>query len=259
MKRILMVLVCIAPLLSAGPTPETERAFARYLSGREAAKDKSVNGRDFLWIDQHSDLAAEAKQGTVIQPLNRQNPLGVADGLVHDWVGTVFIPGVTLEQALAFMQNYDNHKRVFRPEVMDSKTLHHQGDNYRTYLRLRKHKLITVILNSEHDVRYTRLDAKRAASRSFSTRITEIENPDTPQEHEMAPGDDHGFLWNLNSYWRFEERDGGVWLECEAISLTRDIPFGLGPIVKPIIRDLPRESLEKALEATRRELLKAAK
>jgi hypothetical protein len=68
---------------------------------------------------------------------------------------------------------------------------------------------------------------------------------------ELPPGQDHGFLWRLNSYWRFEERDGGVYVECEAISLTRNVPLGLGWLVNPIIRSLPRESLANTLWATR--------
>jgi len=169
---------------------------------------------------------------------------------VHDWIGTVFIPGTTLKQTLAFVQDYGNHKNTYRPEVVDSRLVSHQGNDFHTYLRLRKQKVITVLLNTEHDVKYTLVDAKHAYSRSVSTRIAEVENPGTPAERELAPDDDHGFLWKLNSYWRFEERDGGVWVECEAISLTRDVPFGLGAIVKPIIRDLPAESLEKTLRAT---------
>jgi hypothetical protein len=73
----------------------------------------------------------------------------------------------------------------------------------------------------------------------------------------MPVGNDHGFLWRLDSYWRFEERDGGVYIECEAISLTRDIPTGLAWLIEPIIRQLPQESLVNTLRATRNAVVQA--
>ena len=107
------------------------------------------------------------------------------------------------------------------------------------------------MLNTDHEVRYIPIDGKRWCSKSYSTRIAELESPGEPGERELPPGHDHGFLWRLNSYWRFEERDGGVYVECEAISLTRDIPAGLGWLISPIVRSLPRESLANLLQATR--------
>jgi hypothetical protein len=67
-------------------------------------------------------------------------------------------------------------------------------------------------------------------------------------------------MWALNSYWRFLERDGGVYVECQAVSLSRDIPWPLRllPFVPGIIGDLPKESLEGTLTATRDALLKPA-
>jgi hypothetical protein len=111
-----------------------------------------------------------------------------------------------------------------------------------------------VVLATEHDVQYFRLGRTRAYSRSYSTKIAQLENPGEPGERELPVGNDNGFLWRLYSYWRMEERDGGVYLECQAISLTRGIPAGLGWMIEPIIRDLPKESLIKTLEATRRAL-----
>jgi len=107
------------------------------------------------------------------------------------------------------------------------------------------------VLDSEHEVKYTPLDKTRWRSVSRTTKIAEVDNAGKPNEREMPPGTGEGFLWKLNSYWRFQERDGGTWLECEAISLTRDIPTGLGWLIEPIIRDLPQESLANTLRATR--------
>ena len=100
-------------------------------------------------------------------------------------------------------------------------------------------------------MKYTPVDKTRWRSVSRTTKIAEVEKAGKPDEREKPPGTGEGFLWKLNSYWRFEERDGGVWVECEAISLTRDVPTGLGWIVEPIIRDLPKESLANTLRSTR--------
>jgi hypothetical protein len=180
----------------------------------------------------------------------------VANGLVHDWVGSVFIPGVSVEKTLAMVQDYDHHKDVYRPDVIDSKLISRTGNDYRIYLRLLKKKIITVVLASEHEVKYTPISETRWRSASRTTKIAEVEQAGKADEKEKAPGTGEGFLWRLNSYWRFEERDGGTWVECEAVSLTRDIPTGLGWIVEPIIRELPKESLANTLWLTRAALVK---
>ncbi len=134
--------------------------------------------------------------------------------------------------------------------------LSQQDERYRVFLRLVKKQVITVTLATEHDVQYTQAGPSRWRSSSRTTKIAEIEDAGKPTEREQPAGKGQGFLWKLNSYWRFEEKDGGTWIECEAISLTRDIPTGLGWIVEPIIRNLPKDSLENTLKATRAALVK---
>jgi hypothetical protein len=122
-------------------------------------------------------------------------------------------------------------------------------------MRLLKKKILTVVLDTDHDVRYRSIDAQRWLCRSYTTRIAEVENAGTPKEQVFPPDTGYGFLWRLDSYWRFQGRDGGVYVECRAISLSRDVPLGLGWIVEPIIQKLPRESLVETLNCTRRALL----
>jgi len=151
------------------------------------------------------------------------------------------------------VEDYDNHKNIYRPEIMESRLLSRHDGDFHVFLRILKKQILTVVLNTEHDVRYVRLDRTRWYSKSVTTRIAEVEDPG-PDEHELPPGNDHGFMWRLDSFWKFEERDGGVYLECRAISLTRDVPVGLGWLINPIIRSLPRESLTNTLKATRQAL-----
>jgi hypothetical protein len=237
---------------------ETVAAFDSYIRTTEARiADQASGKRSFLWTDESPQRRDLVRKGQIVaQPWNNRGEVQVPSGLIHDWIGSVFIPGVTLEGVLALVRNYDNHYKLYQPEVIASRTLQHEGNHYKIYLRLLKKKILTVVLNTEHDVNYYPLSANRVHSRSYSTRIAEVENPGERDERELPVGTGHGFLWRLYSYWRFEERDGGVYMECQAVSLTRDIPTGLGWLIEPIIRDLPRESLMRTLEGTRQALRK---
>ena len=233
--------------------PATLQAFDRYIQATEARLDGQVKGRgSFLWVDASPERLKQVRAGEVLaERWAGRDEVKVPSGLIHDWIGAVFIPDATVEKTLAMVQNYDNHKNIYKPEVIDSKLISRNGQDFKIYLRLLKKKVLTVVLNTNHDVRYFPLDAKRWHSRSYSTRIAEVADAGKPGEHEMPVGKDHGFLWRIYSYWRFEERDGGVYVECQAISLTRNVPTGLGWLIEPIIRNLPRESLANTLAATR--------
>jgi hypothetical protein len=111
--------------------------------------------------------------------------------------------------------------------------------------------VITVHYNTEHDVEYRTIDATHASSRSMATKIAELANAGTPTEREKKPGEDRGFLWRLNAYWRYEQVPGGVLIECESISLSRSIPFALRLFVTRAVTGIARESLEKTLRGLR--------
>jgi len=250
-----LMAACLAAGSSAAAElkKETIDAFGGYLRAVEArVAEHTRPGGAFLWSGLSPDRLARVRGGDIAVEASRgKAEREIPGGLIHDWIGGAFIPGATLEATLAFVKNYDNHKNVYKPEVIESRILYHNGDHYKIHLRLMKKKVITAVLNTEHEVRYFPLDARRCHSRSYTTRIAEVEDAGEPGEREMPVGDDHGFLWRLYSYWRFEERDGGVYIECEAISLTRKVPTGLGWLITPIIRELPKESLANTLRQTR--------
>jgi hypothetical protein len=79
-----------------------------------------------------------------------------------------------------------------------------------------------------------------------------VENPGKSDEREKTPGDDGGFLWRMETWWRMEERDGGVYVQSEVVSLTRDIPIVLSWMIKPFVTSIPKETLTATLEATRK-------
>jgi len=241
---------------SAKPTQlksHTLEAFEAYIRQAEAEMKLTVSGHgSFLWSDAASERARQVYGGEIVaQFWSGQEPGKVPNGLIHDWIGTAFVNATNIKRTLALIQDYDNHKNIYKPEVINSKLLSRRDNDFRIYLRLLKKKILTVVLDTDHDVHYRAVDSTRWICRSRTTRIAEVENAGSPQETVLPPDSGYGFLWRLNSYWRFQERDAGVYLECRAISLTRDIPFGLGWIIEPIIQKLPKESLIKTLDSTR--------
>jgi hypothetical protein len=104
-------------------------------------------------------------------------------------------------------------------------------------------------MDTAYDVRFGRLDAERGYSISRSTRIAEVASPGTPSEHILGAGQEHGFLWRQNTYWSYEERDGGLYMQIESVSLSRSIPTGLGWAVRPFVESVPRDSLEFTLRS----------
>jgi hypothetical protein len=242
--------------------PKTLDAFNRYVQATDARVAKEVTRPGaFLYLEglpepRRSETLASLHQGNMyIEPLETQDASGsdleVPEGLIHHWIGAVFIPGATLPQVLELAQDYDHHQDVYKPEVVRSRLIHRDGNDYQIYYRLRERKVITVTLNTNHDVRYFPIDATHCRSLSTATRIAEVADADQPNEREKPVGHDGGFLWRMESSWRFEEKDQGVYVEVESVSLTRDIPMGLGWLIKPFVTSIPRESLVMTLGATR--------
>jgi len=181
----------------------------------------------------------------------------IPDGRIHHWTGAVFIPDVTLEHVVRYLLNRAGRESAAFDDVLSSKLLARDGDRVRIFMKLRRESIITVTYNTEHAVEYRRLDGARASSRSVATRIVELEDAGTPREREKPVGNDHGFLWRLNAYWRYEQVKGGVVIECESVSLSRDVPWGLGWLVSSKVEGIARESLEKTLTSLRAELAKS--
>jgi len=240
------------PLKATELQQRTVQAFDDYIRQAEARMDAA---KTFLWADESPDRARRVRQGEIVaQPFTGKADVSAAGGLIHDWIGVVFIPGATVDHTITRLKDYDGHKDIFKPEVLDSRTLSHSGNDYLVYFRLVKKKVVTVVLNTEFDVRYTQVDATHWRSVSRSRKVAEVQHAGKPDERELPPGTGGGYLWKLNSYWRFVERDGGTYVECEAISLTRDVPAGLGWLIEPIIRNLPKESLVNMLGAAQKSL-----
>jgi hypothetical protein len=268
MLLLLLAFAFPAAAAAAELKPQTRKAFDRYVFLVEQRLQASKPGDPFLWVKglpliQRTQLIARLKGGEVITEklLEKDNgrEVAVPDGMLHHWIATVFVPNANVQQTLALLQDYDHHKDIYKSEVVDSKLLSRDGNRFRAYMRFYKKKVIGVTLNTEHAAEYFVLNPKQATSRSHTTKIAEVANAGEKDEHEKPVGNDGGFLWALNSYWRIEEADGGVYVQCEAVSLTRDIPAIVSWMVKPFVTEVPRESLYNTLNSTRSALLQRLK
>ncbi len=257
-----------APVAQAGEPAlpklktETQGAFERYLTLAEARNEGELRrGTHLMWVDglpeeQRAEAYAALKRGEVkmrrLEIFDSDKSIPCPGGMIHHWTGVVFIPGAKLEEVLGVLEDYDRHSAYYAPDVEQSKLESREGDHFRVFLRFRRHKVITVVLNTEHEVRYFRDAPGRAHSRSSAVRIAEVVNAGKSDEREKTPGNDDGFMWRMETWWRMEERDGGVYVQSEVASLTRDIPTGLGWMIKPFVTDIPKESLTFTLQATRK-------
>jgi hypothetical protein len=235
---LFVALLATSAVYAAKLTPQTAAAFNRYIELAEARMKT-----DWKVKVRVGNIRIEGKK------------IDAPDGMIQDWVGTMFIPGVNISQVKAVLQDYENYKSFYKPEVIESRQISHQGDEYDVFLRLYKRQVLTVVLNSNYHVRYGMPDPHRMYVISHSTRIAEVKDADHPDAGEEQVGDDTGFLWRLNSYWRFEEADGGVYAECEAISLSRDVPPLLGWMIKGLLEKFPKESMQNTLRGTKAAVL----
>lgn len=274
---LLGILVAATQPVAASPKSEpapaqlktsTTEAFDQYVRLTETRNGAELKrGDQLLWVDgltltERSASYAELKRGEVkmqkIETLDSGAAIRCPGGMIHHWVGTVFIPGARVADVLAVLEDYDRHAEYYAPDVERSKLESRDGDHFRVFLRFRRHKVITVVLDTEHDVHYFRDSESRAHSRSSATRIAQVENAGKSNEREKTPGDDDGFLWRMETWWRMIEGDGGIYVQSEVVSLTRDIPTGLGWMIGPFVTSIPKESLTFTLDATRTAVKKHA-
>ena len=251
-----LVLGSIAVLSAAGPDTDTLAGWTRYVGAVESRIAHQLQSGPFLMIDApaHADERRRMMAGALVTAAvdtrdGEGRAIDVPNGLVHDWRGDVFIPGATLDQILARLER---EAPPAPPNDVLSARIVDTGPGWnRVALTLRRQKVISVYYATEHLVTFRRLQAGRATSSSVATSITELADYGTPKQKPVAAGDDHGFLWRWNAYWRFEETPAGVIAECESISLSRAVPAVIRFIAGPIIRDTARESMTGALDAMR--------
>jgi hypothetical protein len=264
----LLLALCGASVALCAATlkPDAVAAFDRYVTLTEQRIDgENARGQNFLWIDTLSESRqAEMRRGLhdgglIVERLETRDgskSIDAPGALIHDWVGLVFVPGAQVNTAVAMMQDYDRHAQIFSPNIAASATLEQSGSHFRVALRFYVKKVIGVTIDTENEADFFRLAPDQAYSRIRSTRVTEVANAGTPRERPKAPGQENGFMYRLNTYWRFLERDGGTYIQCESLTLSRDVPFALGWIIRPFVTQMPKDSLAFFLGRAKAELLK---
>jgi putative flippase GtrA len=226
-------IACIVMLASSAPVgagarlgpydqPDTVAAWDRYVAAAEAGLERSTT-----LAPRASDAIAATGES-----------VHVPSGTISDWRGAVFIPNVTIDRLLHGLQ-YPGTPPP-QEDVVSSWVIARGADSLRVGIRLVRHAIVTVSYDTEHEMRFRRLTPTLATARSVATRIEQID------------GGDHGFLWRLHSYWRYEQIGGGVLVELRSLTLSRSVPALVRPIASPLVTRVARESMVRTLEALRR-------
>jgi hypothetical protein len=250
----------------AEPTPAALSAFNAYVSTVEARLSRQHLSRSTFLAPPASTPQGELslRRGEplieqVSEPMSGQlttstrvdlPAMRMPGAMLHHWRGTAFIPGAKAADFERILKDFNAYPQRFSPEVLQARVLTQQGDRLQASMRVRQKHVLTVVMDTTYDIAFGRLDPQHGYSASRSTRIREIDAPGTDQEHALNTSEEHGFLWRLNTYWSYEERDDGLYIQIESVSLSRSIPTGLGWALRPFVESVPRESLEFTLRST---------
>jgi len=249
---ILLALVAIPGRAPAEPTPAAVSAFNSYISTVEARLGQQHRSQNTFIAAATSGQQNDARlrRGELI--VEQITPSAGADlggAMLHHWRGTAFAAGAKAADFERLMKDFNAYPHHFSPQVLQARILSQQGDHLQTVMRVRQRHVITVVMDTTYDITFARLDAQHGYSISRSTQISEIDSPGTRSERALSAKLEHGFLWRLNTYWSYEEHDGGLYMQIESVTLTRSIPSGLGWAVGPYVESVPRESLEFTLRS----------
>jgi hypothetical protein len=244
---------CLVPnTIAAHLKPETIQAWNDFIDDVDARNQKRVSpGGSFLWSDEISGQIVRLRRGDiVVAPASSHVPHKVPSGLIHDWIGAIFISGVTLDEVMTVVRSYERYKDFYHPTVIDSRLISREGLSDQFWIRLvSKSFVVKTALDAEFQSSHTSQD-RRWYSITRSTRIREVAEYGTASQHTLPEDEGKGLIWRLHSVARFEERDGGVYIEVEAIALSRDIPGALRWLIGPMVRRVSVSSLVTSLRQT---------
>jgi hypothetical protein len=255
LHRSLVMFICagslVAPAASRGAElkEETLKTWDAYIQTADSQMRDRLQG-PFLWVDEAPDRLQRIRAGEIlISPVGRQIPKPVPSGLIHDWIGAAFIPDARLEDVVSAVRDYGDYKEFYKPTVVDSKSLGTDGacDQYSMRV-VNKETVAETALDIEYETCYFKTDERQWYSITHTTRVQEIRHYGQANEQELPPNQGVGYIWRLYSVARFEERDGGIYVELEAIALSRDIPVALRWVVNPIVRRVSRNSMLVSLQ-----------
>jgi hypothetical protein len=232
---------------------ETVSAWDDYVNKADAQLRERVRpGGKFLWTFEDPERAAQVHKGEiVVAPAPGPNPRKVPGGMIHHWIGAAFLPNLKIDDVLGVTRDYDRYKNFFSPSVVDSKmiSIDGQADKF-SMLLMNKAFFLKTALDTDYEANTVRLDSCRVYSIAKTTRVQEIDEYGHPGERKIAEGEGSGVIWKLHSVSRLEQRDGGVYVELEAMALSREIPMAVRFVADPIVRRVSRNSILLSLQQT---------
>jgi hypothetical protein len=233
--------------------PKTVSEFDRYAEGVESQlSERWHDKKNFLSIqDSPADLRRVLSGDLIIRELPQGQPVGVTDGLIHDWLGAVYIPNTTPERVIGILRDFDNHRNIY-PEVARSRTISSSGNDVKGFWRLERKGMVPVILEVTQDAHWQQLSPGKWICRAYARQISEVDTTLFFHGRKYPPGEGHGYMWRLYAYWSIEKSDNGVLAECRTLSLSRNIPPGLAWAVGPYVQKMPQDSLSSTLRQTRK-------
>lgn len=250
----LTLLTTVSFLVAEVPSPAAVAQFNDYIGRVETRlAGQHMSTEVFL---APVDRAGVKSGDVVLEHLTPATTSELPGALLQDWRGTAFVPGARGEDFERVMRNFKAFPRIYSPEVLRASVRMEGANHYEVGMRVRQKHILTVVMDMTYDTTFGRLDPGHGYSLSRSTQITEIDAAGTATERALSANEQHGYLWRLNNYWSYEERDGGLYIQVESVSLSRSAPKGLGWMIGPFIESVPRESLEFTLRATRDALKK---
>jgi len=248
-----VLLLLTSPAYSATLRQESIQAWDRYVAAADGKmKARTQENATFLWVDEspvrlHRVQSGEMVVSETVSGGSKKAP----SALIHDWIGAAFIPGAKIDDVVSVLRNYNAYREYYRPNVVSSRTLAQDSLNDRFAVLLVNQSLaLKTAVEAECQASYTQVNDTRWYGTTYSTRIQEIEDLGRSAERRLAAGEGVGYLWRLASITRFEERDGGVYFEVEAMALSRDVPLSLRFVVDPIVRRVSKNSLAESLRQT---------
>jgi len=253
-RKLTTVILCASFLAAPVASPAAElkqeavRTWDAYVETANLQMRDRMH-RTFLWVDESPDRIQGVRDGEIlVSSVGQRNPKPVPSGLIHDWIGAAFIPNARLEDVLSASRSYDQYKYFYQPAVVDSKFLGRTGDCDKYSMRIVNKEVVSETgLDGEYEACYVQVDAKHWYSIGHSTRLQEVRGYGRPDERDLPPGQGSGYIWRLYTIARFEQADDGVYVELEAMALSRDIPVSVRWLVTPIVRNISKSSLLTSL------------
>jgi len=228
-------------------------AWETYIASAQLGMQNRLASRSaFLWVDEDPIRKHNVQSGKiVISPVGSTHPLPVPHGLIHHWIGAVFIPEATVRDLSAVVADYGRYSEIYRPTLIKAELLDSSNEEQKfTVLWVQKVLLVTAAFYTELNSKTIELSNQKRYMTFSATRVQQIENYGERDERRLAPDEGSGYLWRLVSFARFEERDGGLYLELEVIGLSKDLPGSLRWLFKPVIDHVPRQALTMKLDQT---------